>query len=121
VKHTHRAAGISVLAIVLTFAQNSFARKSEGKKSNSSASAARGQTVFENRCAMCHYNDRIEKKIGPGLKDIYKRGTFAANGNKINDESLKTWIQNGDLLMPPFKDVLDVEQIKDLIAYIKTL
>jgi mono/diheme cytochrome c family protein len=60
-------------------------------------------------------------KIGPGLKGISKRGTFTINGNKITGESLKTWIENGDALMRPFKDVLGVNQIEDVIAYVKTL
>ena len=63
----------------------------------------------------------IAEKIGPGLKGINKRGTFSANGNKINDDTLKSWIENGDQLMPPFKDVLEPAQIKDVIAYVKTL
>jgi len=61
------------------------------------------------------------KKIGPGLKGLSKRGTFSVNGNKITDESLKAWIENGDQLMPPFKDVLEAGQIKDVISYVKTL
>ena len=55
------------------------------------------------------------------LKGLAKRGTFSVNGNKITDESLKAWIENGDQLMPPFKDVLEAGQIKDVIAYVKTL
>ena len=50
-----------------------------------------------------------------------KRGTFTVNNNKVTDESLKTWIENGDTLMPPFKDVLEPPQIKDVVAYVKTL
>lgn len=34
---------------------------------------------------------------------------------------MKAWIENGDQLMPPFKDVLDAGQINDVIAYVKTL
>jgi hypothetical protein len=37
------------------------------------------------------------------------------------NESLKAWIENGDQLMPPFKDVLDAGQSNDVIAYVKTL
>jgi cytochrome c len=85
------------------------------------AAVARGKSLFQQKCSICHYDNSEQKKIGPGLKGISKRGTFSVNGNKINDESLKTWIENGDQLMPPFKDVLEPEQIKDVIAYVKTL
>lgn len=93
------------------------------KKSGSAnaAAVARGKSLFQQKCAVCHYDNSEQKKIGPGLKGISKRGTFSVNGNKFNDENLKTWIENGDQLMPPFKDVLEPGQIKDVIAYVKTL
>jgi cytochrome c2 len=98
--------------------------KTSSKKATShasSGSAARGKEVFEKKCAICHYADKESKKIGPGLKGMYKRGTFTVNGNKVTDESLKTWIENGDSLMPGMKDTLEPGQIKDVIAYVKTL
>src|ERR1700675_2821313 len=103
------------------------------------AAVARGKTVFQQKCSVCHYDNSEQKKIapapsnptnpaaiialfpGPGLKGLSKRGTFSVNGIKITDESLKAWIENGDQLMPPFKDVLEAGQIKDVIAYVKTL
>jgi len=85
------------------------------------AAVGRGKTVFQQKCSVCHYDNSDQKKIGPGLKGLSKRGTFSVNGNKITDESLKAWIENGDQLMPPFKDVLEAGQIKDVIAYVKTL
>jgi cytochrome c len=85
------------------------------------AAVKRGQTVFQQKCSVCHYDNSDQKKIGPGLKGLAKRGTFSGNGNKITDESLKAWIENGSQLMPPFKDVLEAGQIKDVIAYVKTL
>jgi cytochrome c len=88
---------------------------------NNAAAVARGKTLFQQKCSVCHYDTSDQKKIGPGLKGLSKRGTFSVNGNKITDDSLKTWIENGDQLMPPFKEVLEPPQIKDVIAYVKTL
>ena len=85
------------------------------------AAVGRGKTVFQQKCSVCHYDNSDQKKIGPGLKGLAKRGTFSVNGNKVTDENLKTWIENGDQLMPPFKEVLEAGQIKDVIAYVKTL
>jgi cytochrome c len=85
------------------------------------AAVGRGKTVFQQKCSVCHYDNSDQKKIGPGLKGLSKRGTFSVNGNKITDDSLRAWIENGDQLMPPFKDVLEAGQIKDVIAYVKTL
>jgi mono/diheme cytochrome c family protein len=93
-----------------------------GKKSgNAGAAVGRGKTVFQQKCSICHYDNTDQKKIGPGLKGLNKRGTFTVNGNKITEESLKAWIENGDQLMPPFKDQLEPSQLKDVIAYVKTL
>ena len=116
--------GIAVLAVSgAVFAQDPDA-KPPAKKSTgggSAAAAARGKDVFDKKCGVCHYADSDAKKIGPGLKGIGKRGTFSVNNNKVTDESLRTWIENGDNLMPPFKDVLDAGQIKDVVTYVKTL
>src|SRR5438874_9482064 len=84
-------------------------------------SATRGKQIFEQKCAMCHFADKEEKKIGPGLKGISKRGTFTVNGNKVTTESLTKWIENGDSQMPGMKDSLEPAQIKDVVAYVKTL
>jgi mono/diheme cytochrome c family protein len=96
-------------------------KSSNGSAASNAAAAARGKEMFDKKCGICHYADNDQKKIGPGLKGISKRGTFTVNNNKVTDESLKTWIENGDTLMPPFKDVLEPAQIKDVIAYVKTL
>jgi len=88
---------------------------------DAAGSAARGKEVFDKKCAMCHFADSDAKKIGPGLKGISKRKTFTVNGNKVTTESLTTWIENGDTLMPPMKEALEPAQIKDVVAYVKTL
>ena len=115
--------GIAALGLCgLAFAQEQPAKKAGGGGAGkNSAAAARGKEIFEKKCAVCHYADSDAKKIGPGLKGISKRGTFTVNNNKVTDETLKTWIENGDTLMPPFKEVLEPPQIKDVIAYVKTL
>lgn len=115
---------VSLLALFgLFFVVGSILAQTSSKKSTSgnSAAATRGKSLFQQKCAICHYDHSEQKKIGPGLKGISKRGTFAVNGNKITDDSLKTWIENGDQLMPPFKEVLETAQVKDVIAYVKTL
>ena len=116
--------GTAALAFAgAVFAQDPAPAKKQTKKSSNgdAASVARGKDVFDKKCGICHYADNDQKKIGPGLKGISKRGTFTVNNNKVTDETLRTWIENGDTLMPPFKDVLDPEQVKDVIAYVKTL
>jgi len=93
----------------------------KGASHASGGSAAKGKQVFEQKCAMCHFADKEDKKIGPGLKGISKRGIFIVNGNKVTTESLTKWIENGDSQMPGMKDSLEPGQIKDVVAYVKTL
>ena len=117
--------GITVLAIASALAAQNPEPKTPKKKSSndshaSAAAVARGKEIFEKKCAVCHYADSDAKKIGPGLKGISKRG-FTVNQSKVTDETLKTWIANGDSLMPPFKDVLTPSEIDDVVAYVKTL
>ena len=118
--------GIAALASAGTLLAQSTPPKSSGTKkaasgAKDSAAAKRGQEVFQQKCSICHFDTSDAKKIGPGLKGLNKRGTFSVNGNKVTDENLKAWIENGDALMPPFKDALEEAQIKDVIAYVKTL
>ena len=116
--------GIAALAVAgAVLAQDPPAKKTATPASAkaSPAAIARGKELFDKKCGICHFADSDAKKIGPGLKGIGKRGTFTVNNNKVTDESMKTWIENGDSLMPPFKDVLEDAQIKDVIAYVKSL
>jgi mono/diheme cytochrome c family protein len=116
--------GTAILAVAgAVYAQDPDAKpaKKSGNSAASPAAIARGKEVFDKKCTVCHYADSDSKKIGPGLKGIGKRGTFTVNNNKVTDESLKTWIENGDTMMPPFKEVLDPAQIKDVAAYVKSL
>jgi mono/diheme cytochrome c family protein len=123
VKRNYLVLGIALLGMAVAVLAQDPPAKTAPKKAaaGKSGSASKGKEVFDQKCGICHFADSDAKKIGPGLKGISKRGTFTVNNNKFTDESLKTWIENGDSLMPPFKDVLDETQIKDVIAYVKTL
>jgi cytochrome c len=124
VKRNYLILGIAILALGGALLAQDQPAKTNTKKSaghGSSGSAVKGKEVFDKKCAICHFAETDQKKIGPGLKGISKRGTFTVNGNKVTEESLKTWIENGDTLMPGMKETLEPEQIKDVIAYVRTL
>ena len=125
VKRNYLILGIATLAVAgALLAQDPPAKTGTEKAPShkgSLGSATRGKEVFEKKCAMCHFADKDSKKIGPGLKGLSKRGTFTVNGNKVTTDSLTTWIENGDSLMPGMKDTLEPEQIKDVVPYVKTL
>jgi mono/diheme cytochrome c family protein len=127
VKRNYLILGIATLAVAgAMLAQDPpaaapAAAKKAPSHSGAAGSPAKGKEIFDKKCALCHFADKDTKKIGPGLKGIGKRGTFTVNGNKVTTESLTNWIENGDTLMPPFKEVLEAPEIKDVVAYVKTL
>jgi cytochrome c len=81
--------------------------------------SAKGKAVYE-QCAVCHNPDSDEKKVGPGLKGLYKKDKLA-NGKKPSDATIKARIDEGGNGMPAYKDMLSDSEKDDLIAYLKTL
>lgn len=118
------------VAVALSFGQSSaktsHRHKAAAKKSEKSAvkqksgDSAKGGAVYEKRCSICHLSSSDDTKVGPGLKGLGKREKFK-EGQPITDESLRTWIENGGKGMPGFKAVLTPDELRDLIAYLKTL
>ena len=106
---------------IFAAASSEMARPKSGQeKQNAHADIARGKKVYDARCEICHYSASAKKKIGPGLNGLMARGKYA-NGKKVDDESLRAWIEKGGKDMPGYKGVLKEEEIRDLIAYMKTL
>ena len=105
--------------------KNEAEKKNGSEKKNGAAPPAeevdRGKTVYDKRCAICHYPASDAKKVGPGLKGVSKRSAFESDGKSVNDASLRGWIENGGKNMPGFKTVLNADQVRDLLSYLKTL
>ena len=89
-------------------------------KDSEAADAAKGKQIYGQKCEICHYSTSTEKKIGPGLAGLMKRETFR-NGMKADDENLRRVIERGGKDMPAYRNSLKAAQIRDLIAYVKTL
>src|ERR1041385_260804 len=81
--------------------------------------AAKGKEVFE-QCGVCHNADSEEKKMGPGLKGLFKREKMT-NGKKPSDATVRAKVDEGGNGMPAYKDMLSDTEKDDLIAYLKTL
>jgi cytochrome c len=81
--------------------------------------AAKGKEVFE-QCGVCHNADSEEKKMGPGLKGLFKRDKMT-NGKKPTDATVRAKVDEGGNGMPAYKDMLSDEEKDNLIAYLKTL
>src|SRR5437763_7432441 len=81
--------------------------------------AEKGKEVFE-QCGVCHNADSEEKKMGPGLKGLFKKDKMA-NGKKPTDATVKARVEEGGGGMPAYKDMLSDQEKEDLLAYLKTL
>ncbi len=80
---------------------------------------AKGKDIFE-QCGVCHNADSTEKKMGPGLKGLFKKDKMS-NDKKPTEANVRAKIDEGGNGMPPYKDMLSDQEKDDLIAYLKTL
>jgi len=80
---------------------------------------AKGKEVFD-QCSVCHNADSDEKKIGPGLKGLFKHATLK-NGKKVTEENVRAFINTGGNGMPSYADLLSDTEKNNVIAYLKTL
>jgi cytochrome c len=81
--------------------------------------AEKGKAVFQ-QCGVCHNADSDQKKMGPGLKGLFKKDKLA-NGKKPTDVNVRAKLEAGGNGMPAFKDMLTDAEKNSLIAYLKTL
>jgi cytochrome c len=82
--------------------------------------AAKGKENFESNCSACHNSDSDEKKVGPGLKGLFKKDALT-NGKKPTEANVRAKIDEGGNGMPGYKEMLGDGEKNDLIAYLKTL
>ncbi|SPE18790.1 putative cytochrome c family protein [Candidatus Sulfotelmatomonas gaucii] len=82
------------------------------------AQEARGATVFEAKCARCHYPTSTHSLHGPGLQALTKLKAMPS-GVPPTDERLTEVLLHGRGMMPPTP--LPDEQLADLLAYLHTL
>jgi len=82
--------------------------------------AQKGKQQFQQLCSVCHNADNAQKKVGPGLKGLFKRDRLV-NGKKPTEANVRAKIENGGNGMPAYKDMLSDREMDDLVAYLKTL
>ncbi|HTS75034.1 MAG TPA: cytochrome c [Bryobacteraceae bacterium] len=91
-----------------------------GQSKKAAGDAAKGKDIFEMNCSVCHNADNAEKKVGPGLKGLFKKEKLA-NGKKPTEANIRAVINAGGNGMPSYQDLLSDEEKSSVIAYLKTL
>jgi len=82
-----------------------------------SPSAQRGLTTARANCARCHSIDKVTEsplKIAPPFRTLHERYPVTDL-----EEPLAEGIRTGHPTMPEFR--FDPDQVRDLVAYLKTL
>ena len=105
---------IRVWAVCVTLVAGSATAWSAGK-----GDAEKGKDVFQ-QCGVCHNADSEEKKMGPGLKGLFKKDKLT-NGKKPTEPNIRAKVDEGGNGMPAYKDMLSDQEKDDLVAYLKTL
>jgi cytochrome c6 len=78
-----------------------------------------GEALYKGKCAACHGADgKGETAVG---KANNVRDLGSADVQKQSDDDIAAIIGNGKGKMPAYGKSLKAEQIKDLVAYIRTL
>ena len=80
----------------------------------------KGAEVFEQNCSMCHYSDKTDTRVGPGLRGLFRKEKLLRSGWSMSESNIRKQIKTPFDNMPPF-DKLSEDQVESLIAYLKTL
>jgi len=81
---------------------------------------AKGKDIFDEKCGLCHESASTDKKMGPGLKGLYKRPKLSTTGKATSDATVFDKITVGGNGMPPFSDFSAGDKA-NLLAYLKSL
>jgi cytochrome c6 len=77
--------------------------------------AASGEKTFKAKCTACHGAD------GKGKEALKTQDLASAAVQNMSDAELTSITANGKGKMPAYKGKLTDDQIKDLVAYIRSL
>ena len=80
---------------------------------------ARGHSVYQAHCAVCHYDRTSDAQHGPPLRGVFKK-PYLPSGAPANDERVSATVLHGRNLMPA-QPQTDSQELADLLAYLHTL
>ena len=82
--------------------------------------ARQGAVVFDKDCSGCHYVDKTDTKIGPGLKGLFGRDTLPVSGWPATEASIRKQLKTPFGSMPAFADMPE-EEVRALLVFLKSL
>jgi len=117
---------IIIVAFISPLTLASAKKHKKKDKPSPAGSVTEGKALFDKNCAMCHFPNKPDKKLGPGLKDLFKNKELPESHKPVTEENVREQIEKGSphakpMPMPAFADKLSPEEIQNLLAYLKTL
>ncbi|MGH9425047.1 MAG: c-type cytochrome [Terriglobia bacterium] len=107
--------GMSIFALGLLLPLTVFSTQ------DAKSASADGETIYKKNCNMCHFPDKADKKLGPGLKDLFKNKDLPQSHKPATDANVREQIEKGSKAMPGFGKKLSPAEIDALMDYLKTL
>ncbi len=108
--------------LIFTIALPGFA---ETGKAPAPEAVERGLALYERNCQQCHQAKGVGENIPPALRhpDFIPAMPLDEKSHAWHhgDEQLVQTIRRGNKRMPPFDKVLSEPQLRDLVAYMKSL
>ena len=90
--------------------------------------AAAGQEIYEQYCALCHGpQGKGDGSLSANLDPKPRNHTDGAYMNALSDAHLLNIVGGGggaaglSPIMPAWKDILSAQQIRDVVAFVRTL
>ena len=110
---------LSVVGLGYIGGESVYAAKT-ASASESEGAVAEGEKVFQQNCAACHLADSTTRRVGPGLKGLFKNPKLPASGKPTSEKAVREIIIDGGRQMPPLK-YLKQEDVTAVIDYLKSL
>ncbi|MBW2123630.1 MAG: cytochrome c [Deltaproteobacteria bacterium] len=79
-----------------------------------------GAVVFGGSCSGCHFADRTDTRIGPGLKGLFGLERLPTSGWPVTEENVLRQLKTPFRDMPPFAQ-LSKEDVEALLAFLRSL
>ena len=80
----------------------------------------KGENLFVSKCAFCHHTDKKDKKVGPGLKGIFKEKELPVSKKPVTRENIRNQIKKPFADMPAFP-AMSEQDIRDITEYLRVL
>ena len=92
----------------------------EGQTSEIPADITAGSLAFGQQCSRCHYADRTDFKMGPGLKGLFRKEKLHGSDWPVTEANVRKQIVAPFGTMPAYRDMSE-ETLDAMMAYLRTL